>query len=86
MKLIFKVCKFLAAILWIGLSLAVIVHFSSGAIELFSMGKILQGITWLILFIGFPLVLCFAFYTLLLFPVNYFSIRLSEMRKAENKE
>jgi len=86
MKLIFKVCKFLAAILWIGLSLAVIVYFSSGAIELFSAGKILQGIMWLILFIGVPLILCFALYTLLLFPINYFSIRLSEIRKAENKE
>ncbi|MDO8886874.1 hypothetical protein [Candidatus Oleimmundimicrobium sp.] len=80
MKLL-KIWRIVATAIWIGLSIAVVAYFSSGMIELFSAGKILQGIMWLILFIGVPLVLCFALYTLLLFPINYFSIRLSEIRK-----
>ncbi len=86
MKLMLKIWRVVATAIWIGLSIAVVVYFSSGMIELFSAGEILQGLGWLLFFIVIPLVLCFALYLILIFPAGYLHYRLIEAASHRNEE
>ncbi|HDP70222.1 MAG TPA: hypothetical protein ENN38_05390 [Actinobacteria bacterium] len=85
MKLFFKIWRVIATAIWIVLSIAVIYNFSPGMLKLLSQGNVLQGLTWLLLFIAVPLFFCFVFYLILMLPVGHLYYRLNEARKVKEE-